>query len=262
MDTDESYGNAKPSFDGDIKFNDVFFSYPERNDVSVLQGTSFSVNQNECVAIVGASGCGKSTVVSLLQRLYRPEAGNISINHCDIANMDITHLRDYVSVVSQNPMLFDATIAENIAYGNDRALLSTHEIRRAAKAAHVHDFIMGLPKGYDTMVGENAALISGGQAQRLAIARALVRPARILILDECTSALDPANQAAVMRSISSVRRGRSTLVITHKLPVMRMCDRIIVLNDGAVVENGSYEQLMRRGGVFAALARGGEWAKE
>jgi len=249
----------KPAIEGDIRFRHVAFSYPGRIDVPVLQKTSFKISANECVAIVGASGCGKSTVVSLLQRLYEPTSGKITINSYDINKMDTTHLREYVSVVGQNPMLFDATIAENIAYGNDRTLLSTHDIRRAARAAHVHDFIMSLPNGYDTIVGENAALISGGQAQRLAIARALARPAKILVLDECTSALDPANQSLVMTSIARARKGRSTLVVTHKLPVMRMCDRIIVLHEGAVVEEGTYERLMKRNGIFASLARGGEW---
>ena len=159
-------------------------------------------------------------------------------------------------------MLFrsDASIAENIAYGNKS--LTPEDIRRAAQAANVHEFVESLPKGYDTPVGENAALISGGQAQRLQIARALARPARILILDECTSALDAANQAAVMETLREAKAGRTTLVVTHKLAMMRMCDRILVVHDGVVAEQGTYEELMEKRGVFAQLASGGEWMSD
>ena len=174
--------------------------------------------------------------------------------------MNITHLRDNVSVVSQHPNLFDATIAENIRYGNAR--ISEVDIRVAAKAANVHEFVMGLPQGYDTMVGENASLISGGQAQRLQIARALARPSRVLILDECTSALDPENQAAVLETIRNAKEGRTTVMVTHKMQVMMMCDRIIVVDGGEVKEHGTYEQLMEMKGVFATLAKGGEWVGE
>ena len=184
----------------------------------------------------------------------------MSVGPNELRHTDIKYLREHVSVVSQNPNLFDATIAENIAYGQPN--LPLDDIMRAAIAARAHEFILSLPKGYGTHVGENASLISGGQAQRLAIARALARPAKILILDECTSALDPANQAAVMDSIRNAKVGRTTLVVTHKLPMMQMCDRILVMHDGVVAESGSYNQLMRRNGVFAQLAKGGEWSGE
>lgn len=249
-----------PPVEGDIKFTDVDFSYPERSDVSVLQNTSLRLRKNECVAIVGSSGSGKSTIAALLQRLYEPMSGSVTIGGHDLRAMDVKHLRSHIAVVSQSPYLFDASVAENISYGN--AGLSPLDVCRAAQAAHVHDFVMGLPQGYDTPVGANAALISGGQAQRLAIARALARPARVLVLDECTSALDPASQAAVMETIRSAKVGRTTLVVTHKLPVMQLCDRIVVLADGRVSEEGTYEQLVRRNGVFAQLARGGEWFSE
>ena len=199
-------------------------------------------------------------MAALLQRLYEPTTGNISIGPCSLRSMDIHHLREHVAVVSQNPNLFDATISENIAYG-DKAI-SEVDVRQAAKAAHVHDFIMSLPRGYDTMVGENASLISGGQAQRLQIARALARPSKILILDECTSSLDPANQAAVLATMREAKIGRTTMVVTHKLPVMRMCDRILVVHEGVVAEDGTYESLMERQGVFFKLANGGEWMGE
>ena len=247
----------RPLIAGDVSFHNVTFSYPERPNAPVLKDLSVTIAEGECVAIVGASGSGKSTIASLLQRLYEPSSGTIAIGHVnELRWMDVHHLRDHVAVVSQQPNLFDASIAENIAYGS---LLSNTAIEAAARAANVHDFIMSLPKGYQTMVGENASLISGGQAQRLQIARALARPSKILILDECTSALDPANQAAVMETIKTAKVGRTTLMVTHKLQVMRMCDRILVVDNGRIAEQGTYQQLMERRGVFAQLANGGEW---
>ncbi|KAH9903390.1 P-loop containing nucleoside triphosphate hydrolase protein [Cubamyces lactineus] len=258
--TDESRGILRPKITGAVSFNHVSFSYPERPDVAVLKDLSVEIAENECVAIVGSSGCGKSTMAALLQRLYEPSTGYVTIGTHILRSTEVHHLRDHVSVVSQQPNLFDASIAENIAYGNKA--LSMEDIQRAAKAANVHEFIESLPKGYDTLVGENASLISGGQAQRLQIARALARPARILILDECTSALDAANQAAVMETLQQAKVGRTTLVVTHKLQMMRMCDRILVVHDGVVAEQGTYEQLMERRGVFAQLASGGEWMSD
>jgi ATP-binding cassette, subfamily B (MDR/TAP), member 1 len=238
-------------------FHQVSFSYPERPGVYVLKDFSMNIRDGECVAIVGASGCGKSTISALLQRLYEPESGTIAIGPSKLHWIDVQHLRNYVAVVSQNPHLFDSTITENIAYGN--ANLTGMDVRRAALAAHIHEFVMSLPDGYDTMIGENASLISGGQAQRLQIARALARPSKILILDECTSALDPANQAAVVETIRHAKVGRTTIIITHKVPLMRMCDRILVLHDGEIREQGSYEKLMAQKGLFAKLAGSGEW---
>lgn len=258
--TDESRGILRPPIAGHVTFDSVSFSYPERPDAPVLRNISLELADGECVAVVGASGSGKSTVAALLQRLYEPDSGSISVGAFDIRGTNVNHLRQHVSVVSQNPNLFDATISENISYGN--TALSASDIRRAAKAANVHSFIMSLPQGYDTMVGDNASLISGGQAQRLQIARALARPSKILILDECTSALDPANQAAVMETVRHAKVGRTTIMVTHKLPVMRMCDRILVIHDGEVAEHGTYETLMEKRGVFATLASAGEWVGE
>lgn len=255
--TDESQGTLHPPIAGDVAFRNVSFSYPERTDAPVLKNFSFSIADGECVALVGASGSGKSTAASLLQRLYEPASGSISIGYHPLQSTDVRHLREHVAVVSQQPNLFDATIAENIAYGTEG--VSMEQIQAAARAANVHDFILTLPKGYDTLVGENASLISGGQAQRLQIARALVRPSKILILDECTSALDPANQLAVLDTIRRAKVGRTTLMVTHKLPVMQMCDRILVVHNGTIAEQGTYHELMEKRGVFAQLASGGEW---
>jgi len=255
--TQESRGSACPPIRGSITLNKVSFAYPERPEVPVLKNVSLKVHEGECVAIVGASGSGKSTIAALLQRLYEPSRGSITIGPNRLGSINVNYLRDHVAVVSQNPNLFDAPISENIAYGS-RAL-SQARIEEAAGFAHVHDFIMSLPKGYETAVGENASLISGGQAQRIQIARALVRPAKILILDECTSALDPTNQAAVLETIMDAKVGRTTVMVTHKVAAMKMCDRILVVHDGAIVETGTFDELMDRKGVFAQLASGGEW---
>jgi ATP-binding cassette subfamily B (MDR/TAP) protein 1 len=259
-DTDEGRGMLQPVISGPITFNNVSFAYPERPDAQVLKNASFEIDDGECVAIVGASGSGKSTVASLLQRLYEPDSGKIYVGADRVQAISVDHLRAHVSVVSQNPTLFDATVAENIAYGNDG--LSTQAVEAAARAANVHDFIMSLPKGYDTALGEKASLISGGQAQRLQIARALARPCKVLVLDECTSALDAANQAAIMETIQRAKVGRTTVVITHKVQMMRMCDRILVVREGEIVESGPYDELMAQNGVFATLARGGEWSAD
>ncbi|KAF8586910.1 P-loop containing nucleoside triphosphate hydrolase protein [Ramaria rubella] len=259
-DTQESQGSLRPTIRGRVAFRNVTFAYPQRPDVPVLKDVSLDFTEGECVAIVGSSGSGKSTIAALLQRLYEPSEGTISVGKTNLAATEVNWLREHISVVSQNPHLFDTTIHENIAYGASEFPFA--QVRRAAKAANVHEFVMSLPKDYNTCVGENASLISGGQAQRLQIARALVRPCNVLILDECTSALDAANQAAVMETVRRVKIGRTTVLITHKLPLMRMCDRIVVMHEGAVVEQGNYQSLMDQRGAFFKLANAGEWSTD
>jgi ATP-binding cassette subfamily B (MDR/TAP) protein 1 len=256
-DTDESHGSACPPITGTISFNDVSFSYPERPDISILKNLSVDIKQGESVAIVGSSGSGKSTMAHLLQRLYEPTSGTIAVGPWSLNCMDVRHLRNHVTVVSQNPHLIGATVSENIAYGTHG--LAQADIERAAVLASVHKFIESLPRGYATPVGENAALISGGQAWRMQIARALVRPATILIIDECTSALDGTNQADVLTTVLGARAGRTTIMITQKLPVMRVCDRILVMREGKIAEQGTYEELIAKKGEFVQLASGGVW---
>ncbi|KAF8891135.1 P-loop containing nucleoside triphosphate hydrolase protein [Gymnopilus junonius] len=255
--TEESRGTLRPKIDGTIEFNNVGFTYPERPEAPVLKDINLTISPGECIAIVGASGGGKSTVLSLLQRLYEPTTGSVTIGGIAVSLIDVAHLRNNVSIVSQQPHLFDASIADNIRYGFRS--ISDIDIRYAAKAANVHDFIMSLPQGYDTHVGENASLLSGGQAQRIQIARSLVRPSRILLLDECTSSLDRENQVAVLDAIRGAKKGRTTIMVTHNLEAMLLCDRILVVQDGQIVEEGSYDALVEQKGVFATLARGGEW---
>ncbi|KIK56442.1 hypothetical protein GYMLUDRAFT_230291 [Collybiopsis luxurians FD-317 M1] len=263
-DTSETQGHLRPELHEaplPIVFQDVEFSYPSRPDVPVLKSLSLSIAPGETVAIVGASGCGKSTIAQLIQRLYEPTSGSVQVAEIDTRAMDIHHLRKHVSVVSQQPHLFDASVSENIAYGN--ASVTEMGIRKAAKAANLHEWVMSLEHGYDTLIGENASQLSGGQAQRLQIARALARPCGILILDECTSALDPENQREVLDTIQRLdRKGRTTVMVTHKVPAMRMCDRILVVDNGRIVEEGTYDALLARRGVFATLASGGEWFGE
>ncbi|KIK97394.1 hypothetical protein PAXRUDRAFT_824978 [Paxillus rubicundulus Ve08.2h10] len=259
--TNESQGIMRPPIEGDLVLKNVCFTYPTNPDTPVLTNLSMRVAQGECVALVGASGCGKSTVAALLQRLYEPTSGKISVGLNDLRSTDVHHLREHVAIVNQTPNLFDGSIRENIAYGRV-GVMEEEDVARAARAANVHDFILSLPQGYDTPIGENAALISGGQAQRLQIARALARPSKILILDECTSALDGANQSVVMETIKGAKVGRTTVMITHKVPVMKMCDRILVIDGGEVVEQGTYEELLERKGFFAKLASGGEWVRD
>ena len=207
--TSESTGEERYPISGNVSFNNVYFSYPTRPDVPVLSGVSFRLRPGECVAIVGPSGSGKSTIAALLQRLYEPShspigapVSRITMDDSDLSSADVKWLRQHIAVVAQTANLFDASVSANIAYGSD---VSVEEIERAAKAANIHDFILSLPDGYDTNLGENASLISGGQAQRLQIARALVRRSQILILDEATSALDVENQRAVLDTIVKIK---------------------------------------------------------
>ena len=262
LDTTEAKGTECPALYGDINFRNIDFAYPERPDAPVLRDFTLQIKDGECVAIVGESGSGKSTVASLLQRLYEPQAGMISIGYHNIRHVDVDHLRHYLAVVSQHPQLWDASVRDNITYGT--AHMPEFHILRAAEAARAQEFIMELPQGYDTMLGEDAARLSGGQKQRLQIARALARLGvhvgrGVLVLDECTSALDAESQRGVLEAIARAKEGRTTVMITHKLEAMQMCDRIVLLKDGQVCEEGTFEELMARRGVFASLARGGEW---
>lgn len=258
--TDESKGDLRFPVEGRLTFDHVQFAYPAQPEALVLRDISFQVDQGECVAVVGPSGCGKSTIASLIQRLYEPTGGSIRVNKHAIAGADVRYLREHIAVVSQHPALFDASVTENILFGSTRTTLE--EVQNAAKAAQMHDWVMSQERGYETMLGEGAALISGGQAQRLQIARALVRQANILIMDEATSALDPANQDAIMDTVLNIKQDRITLVVTHKLAVMQRCDRILVVQDGVIAEEGPYQELMNRRGAFFSIASAGEWFAE
>lgn len=201
--TSEKQGELRYPITGNVRFSNVNFAYPTRPDVPIFSDLSFSLYAGECVAIVGPSGSGKSTIAAMLQRLYEPSSGEINMDKHALAACDVKWLRNHIAVVSQSANLFDASVIDNIAYGSED--VSREEIYRAARAANIHEFITSLPQGYDTNLGENASLISGGQAQRLQIARALVRRSNILILDEATSSLDVDNARAILDTIVKIK---------------------------------------------------------
>lgn len=234
---------------GNIVFQGVSFRYPARHDVQVLCGLNLNIAAGQTVALVGPSGCGKSTCLQLIQRLYDPINGSVSIDGNKISNLNTQWLRSLIGVVSQEPVLFATTIRENIQYGYPDA--SFDDIKRAAQIANCHGFIMKLPEAYETSVG--GCQLSGGQKQRIAIARALVRNPRILLLDEATSALDPTSEKSVQDALEKASKGRTTLVVSHRLSTITNANKIVFINKGTVAEEGSHEELMKRGGLYCDL---------
>jgi len=237
---------------GDVTFDNVSFSYPSRPDLPTLNGLDFHAAPGETVALVGPSGAGKSTVFSLLLRFYDPAAGRIRIDDVDIRDAVPADIRERLAIVPQDVTIFSGTVRENIAFGRPDA--GTEEIVAAAKAALAHDFIEALSGGYDTQVGERGVTLSGGQRQRIAIARAILKNAPILLLDEATSALDAESETLVQRALERLMKGRTTLVIAHRLATVLKADRILVMDHGRIVEQGRHADLVRHGGLYARLA--------
>jgi ATP-binding cassette subfamily B protein len=237
---------------GEIAFRDVSFQYPTRPNSSALNGVSFRVASGERVAIVGPSGAGKTTIFALLLRFYDPQRGTVSVDGVTVNSANLHDLRSRFAIVPQEPALFADTVAANIGYGVGDA--SRIEIEKAARSAFAHDFIAGLPQGYDTMLGQGGVTLSAGQRQRIAIARAVLRDAPILLLDEATSALDSESETLVQRALDSVMQGRTTLVIAHRLATVTRADRILVLDRGQLVEEGTHQSLLGNGGIYARLA--------
>jgi len=235
-----------------ISFRDVSFAYPNRCDAPALRNVSFTADAGEMVALVGPSGAGKSTVLNLLLRFYDPDKGRIRIGGIDISRMDLHDLRRHIAVVSQEIALFADTVRENIRYGAPGA--SDAQIERAAKAAQAERFLLDLDHGYDTVLGERGIQLSGGQRQRIAIARAILRDAPILLLDEATSALDAENEGLLQAALEEVMRGRTTIVVAHRLATIQKADRILVMDNGRIVEVGSHQSLITQGGLYARLA--------
>ncbi|HLF94804.1 MAG TPA: ABC transporter ATP-binding protein [Planctomycetota bacterium] len=237
---------------GTVRFEDVSFSYGNNGGaVPVLDHVNLEVPAGQVVALVGHSGAGKSTLVNLVPRFYDPVQGRITIDGTDIREFKRESLLQQIAIVTQEPFLFNTTIRENIAYG--RAGATIHEIIAAAQAAHIHDFILTLPQGYDTVVGERGANLSGGQGQRLTIARAIIRDPKILILDEATSNLDTASEKAVQEALQNLMEGRTTLVIAHRLPTVQHADKICVMQDGRIAEMGTHRQLLQSDTLYRRL---------
>uniref|UniRef100_A0A4W5JJ91 ATP binding cassette subfamily B member 4 n=1 Tax=Hucho hucho TaxID=62062 RepID=A0A4W5JJ91_9TELE len=245
------HGHKPDVIKGNIEFNNIHFTYPSRPDVKVLNGMSLSVRSGQTIALVGSSGCGKSTTVQLLQRFYDPQEGSVCVDGHDVRSLNVRFLREMIGVVSQEPILFATTIAENIRYG--RPDVTHQEIEQAAREANAYDFIMTLPDKFETLVGDRGTQMSGGQKQRIAIARALVRNPKILLLDEATSALDAESETIVQAALDKVRQGRTTIVVAHRLSTIRNADVIAGFKKGEIVELGTHSQLMEKEGVYHTL---------
>lgn len=242
--------------EGDLAAKKVYFEYPRRPDVPVLRGLTLDISRSKTLALVGTSGHGKSTIISLLERFYTIREGKITVDANDISEVKVQALRSHIGLVSQEPELFNRSVFDNIAYGaphNDGTPITKEDVVEAAKQANAHDFIQALPKGYDTVVGPRGDAISGGQRQRVAIARSLIRRPPVLLLDEATSALDSVSEGLVQEALDRASSGRTTIIVAHRLSTVRNADTIMVVRKGKIVEAGTHEVLLRKNGYYADL---------
>uniref|UniRef100_A0A8B9KUI8 ATP-binding cassette, sub-family B (MDR/TAP), member 11b n=1 Tax=Astyanax mexicanus TaxID=7994 RepID=A0A8B9KUI8_ASTMX len=250
-------GDKWNHFKGDIEFIDCKFTYPSRPDIQVLNGLTVSVKPGQTLAFVGSSGCGKSTSVQLLERFYDPDFGKVLIDGRESSRINVQFLRSKIGIVSQEPILFDCSILENIRYGDNKRVLSMDDVISASKKAQLHDFVMSLPEKYETNVGSQGSQLSRGQKQRIAIARAIIRDPKILLLDEATSALDTESEKTVQEALDKAREGRTCIVIAHRLSTIQNSDIIAVMSRGYVIEKGTHDQLMALKGAYYKLVTTG-----
>lgn len=244
--------SSPSSWSGEITFRDITFAYPTRADETTLSNINLKIKPGETIALVGPSGAGKSTFIQLLQRFYDPDQGEIFLDGIDIKTMNRLEFRKSIALVPQDPVIFATTVMENIRFGNPEA--NDEEIYEAARSAAAHDFISDLPKGYSTYVGERGVMLSGGQKQRVAIARAILRNAPVLLLDEATSALDAENERSVQKAFDHLSKGRTTIVVAHRLATVKKADKIIVLDKGKIIAHGNHHKLISEKGLYARLA--------
>ena len=260
IDVYSEHGQTLPHPQGYVTFKDVHFRYPSRKDVKVLRGLNLTINPGQTVALVGHSGCGKSTSVGLITRLYEPEAGSITIDGVDVRSLNLQHLRHIVGIVQQEPILFNDSIAENILMGSPD--ITKQRLIEVCKMANAHDFIQTLPRGYDTLIGDGGVQLSGGQKQRIAIARTLARDPKILLLDEATSALDAESESVVQNALDKAAKGRSTIVIAHRLSTIINADKIVYFEKGQVLEAGTHHEWVALGGRYADLVKAQQFLPE
>jgi ATP-binding cassette subfamily B protein len=237
----------------DVEFDRVRFAYPARPDSPALRDLGLRIRAGERVAVVGPSGAGKTTLLALLLRFYDVQSGTVRVGGVDVREMDPRALRGLIAVVPQDPVVFAASVLDNVRYGRPSA--TREEVLAACERAFALEFVERLPQGLDTLLGERGTTLSGGQRQRLSIARALLSDRPILLLDEATSSLDAASERMVQQALEALERGRTTLAIAHRLATVQHADRIVVMDRGAVVAEGTHAELLRQGGLYASLAR-------
>jgi subfamily B ATP-binding cassette protein MsbA len=240
----------KKDLDGDIVFQNVSFQYPDHKD-NALEEIGLKIRPGETIAIVGYSGAGKSTLTDLVLGFWNNYTGSITIDGTDLKDYSLQNLRSHIGVVSQDIILFDDTVRNNILFGKPTA--TNEEIIEAAKAAYAHEFIMNMPNAYDTPIGERGVKLSGGQKQRLSLARAIIKNPEILILDEATSSLDTDSETKIQKALEGIMPGRTTIIIAHRLSTIKKADRIVVIDKGKIIQQGSHEELFKKGGVYREL---------